>query len=302
VDERQKSELLREAGNVVFDCPMDRYTTFSVGGKAEALYRAGDIASLQRIVSYLASEGIPYRVIGKGSNLLILDGGIKGVMIMLCGELADFQREGGKKEQIRAGGGLALADLVRESTRLGLGGGEFLAGIPGTVGGAVAMNAGAWGREIQELITGIEIINATGDVTSLDRQHLDFAYRSLSLPGGAVITKVSLDLKQEPSEIVAGRVAEILKMRKAKQPLAFPSGGSVFKNPPNEFAGRLIEEAGLKGKRMGGAMISDQHANFIVNTGGAMASDILALMNLAREKVKARTGIDLEPEIQVVGF
>ncbi|MFH1487270.1 MAG: UDP-N-acetylmuramate dehydrogenase [Pseudomonadota bacterium] len=302
MDERQKSELLREAGNVIFDCPMDGYTTLSVGGKAEALYRAGDIVSLQRVVSYLACEEIPYRVIGKGSNLLILDGGINGVVITLCGELADFRPEAGKGEPIRAGGGLALADLIRKCTRRGLGGGEFLAGIPGTVGGAVAMNAGAWGGEIQELVTGIEIINATGDVASMDRHHLDFTYRCLSLPGGAVIIKVALDLKQETSEIVAGRVSEILKRRKAKQPLAFPSGGSVFKNPPNEFAGRLIEEAGLKGKRIGGAMISEQHANFIVNTGGAMASDILALMNLAREKVKARTGIDLEPEIQVVGF
>ena len=303
MDEGQKTEILHIGGKELeFDCPMKQYTTFRVGGRADVLYRAGDIETLQKMVSYLAEEDIPYMVLGKGSNLLVMDRGIKGVVITLCGGLAALEKGNGRDAAIRVGSGMSLADLIGDCGRMGLGGAEFLAGIPGTVGGAVAMNAGAWGEEIESIVSGIEVVDKHGQLTYRSRSGLDFSYRSLTLSSGTIITKVDLALKRQSPALITGRIADYLKKRKSMQPLAYPSGGSIFKNPPKAFAGKLIEDAGLKGERVGGAVISDQHANFILNTGGAKASDILALMDLVREEVRERTGIDLEPEIKVVGL
>jgi UDP-N-acetylmuramate dehydrogenase len=178
---------------------------------------------------------------------------------------------------------------------------EFLAGIPGTVGGAVAMNAGAFGQETGSRLRYVELLMPGGEPATWDPSRLNLGYRKASLPEGSVIVFAGFELQYEKREVIFSRIASYLKDRKEKQPLDCPSGGSIFKNPPRDYAGRLVEIAGLKGKKIGGAMISTRHANWIVNTGEARASDVLALMDLARQVVKDKTGIELEPEIRVVG-
>jgi UDP-N-acetylmuramate dehydrogenase len=283
---------------VHFDCPMGPHTTFRVGGKVEALGEVKDLSRLKAVLSFANREHLSCLVVGKGSNLLVKDQGLKGMALLLKGELEGVEA---KESTIDAGGGLGLLELVRFSQKKGLAGLEFLAGIPGTVGGAVVMNAGAWGKSTGDVLTGVEILTADGREVTLNRSALEFGYRKAVLPSGAVVVKARFKGTPDRPEAIAERVHEYMERRKAGQPLEYPSAGSVFKNPPNDYAGRLIESAGLKGMSVGGAMISDKHANVIVNVGGASAEDILTLMETARQRVKEQTGIELEPEIKVVG-
>jgi UDP-N-acetylmuramate dehydrogenase len=302
MDEKQRQYLMEIAGEVLeYDCPMARYTTFRVGGKAEVLCPVETVERLQAVMAFLHQEAIPYLVIGRGSNLLVKDGGIEGVVLMLKGGLATIEKslEGGSI--VTGGGGLSITELLRYCGNEGLGGLEFLAGIPGTLGGAVAMNAGAWGQDVGARVGRVQLVMPHADVVTMTREDMHFSYRSSSTPRGAVIVAVELALDRVEPEEVTAKVETCLKERQEKQPLKHPSVGSIFKNPPNGYAGALIEKAGLKGKRIGGAMISPKHANWIVNMGGAQAKDILALMKLARQRVKEQTGIVLDPEIKVVG-
>jgi UDP-N-acetylmuramate dehydrogenase len=287
--------------NVAFDQPMERFTTFRVGGKVEAICFVEDSDSLETLLAYAGETGTPYLVVGKGSNLLVKDGGLRGLAIILRGKLATFERTGQKRDCVSAGAGLHLSGLLNACCREGLGGLEFLAGIPGTLGGAVTMNAGAWGKETGDVVIEVEMILRSGKRITEQRSNLEFSYRRLSMPPGGVIVKAGFQCVLENPDVVAQRVRRYQEMRKKTQPVEYPSGGSVFRNPGRDYAGRLIEQVGLKGSRIGGAMISTKHANFIVNTGGATAGDVLALMELARMKVKEETGVDLEPEIRVVG-
>ena len=298
--QREKLQAMVEK-NIRFDCPMDQYTTFRAGGRAEALCRVSDLEELCRVVSYLNREGIPYMVIGKGSNLLVRDEGFRGVMVTLQGEMANLREDPADPCTLLAGAGHGINGLLQYCMKKGLAGLEFLAGIPGTVGGALAMNACAWGKEIGPLVQEIRIVTAQGRIRDLDASQLKFSYRELEFPRGSVIIQAVIRLARDVPAQVAQRAAAYLRERKARQPLEHPSGGSVFRNPPKDHAGRLIEAAGLKGKRIGGAMISPKHANFIVNVGGATAGDILTLMGLARERVLEQTGIQLEPEIRIAG-
>jgi UDP-N-acetylmuramate dehydrogenase len=281
---------------------MDGYTTFRVGGQAEALYEAVDLEVLKRVLAYLDKEHIPYLVVGRGSNILVKDNGLEGLVILLGGSLARVEEKETDDISVLAGAGLHLVELLSYCRSSGLGGLEFLSGIPGTVGGAVVMNAGAFGEEIASRVKEIHVVNTRGDLIVKDRSsELEFSYRKLNMEKGSVIVRVLFRLTSEAEGTVAKRISDYLKRKKESQPLEYPSAGSVFKNPPDDYAGRLIEKAGLKGKKIGGAMISEKHGNFIVNTGGAKAKDILDLMYLAQETVKKETGIQLEPEIRVVG-
>lgn len=302
MNKRQKEELSRLGGEEVqFDCPMAQYTTFRVGGLAEALYETNDQEDLRQMVAYLNKEDIPYLVVGRGSNLLIKDEGLEGLAILLRGSLASVKQENKDDLTVFSGAGLHLAELLTYCRSSGLGGLEFLAGIPGTVGGAISMNAGAFGKEIGERVKEIHVVNPRGDVVVTKRSRLRFSYRALQIEKGSVIIGTCLIVNKNTEEIVAKLIAGYMKQRKETQPLEYPSAGSVFKNPPNDFAGRLIEQVGLKGTKIGGAIISEKHANYIINTGGAKAKDILKLMSIAQDKVRKETGIRLEPEIQVVG-
>lgn len=302
MDETQRRGLLGIMGeNIQFDRAMSEYTTFRIGGKADAICFVQGLGELQQVFSYLNKEKIPYLLVGKGSNLLVRDGGFKGAVIIMRGQLATFKQHEKNDRMVLAGGGLTLRDLVRFCSQRGLGGLEFLSGIPGTVGGAVTMNAGAFGRAMGDVVQQVDLVTPEGEFTSRNRSDLTFSYRESSIQEGSLVVRASLQCSQETSEIVSGRVAEYLTRRKVAQPLDYPSAGSVFRNPSNDHAGRLIEQAGLKGKKIGGAMISPKHANYIVNTGGAQAEDILRLMEMAKEKVREATGVELEPEIKVVG-
>lgn len=303
MNEAQKRELSRLCGGRIrFDVPMSEHTTFRAGGRAEALYEAHEAEELRKALQFLKRESIPYLVCGGGSNLLVRDGGLEGAAIRLTGALADLARDDGQAPNVLlAGGGLSLARLLAFCRREGLGGLEFLAGIPGTVGGAVAMNAGAFGKETSEAVEAASILSPSGETALKTREELAFSYRRLEMQAGSVILQTRFSLEREAPETVSKRIAQNLERRKARQPLGRPSAGSVFKNPPGEFAGRLIERAGLKGETRGGAMISQEHANFIVNRGGAAAEDILALVRLAQERVRQETGLELELEIRVVG-
>ena len=237
--------------------------------------------------------------------MLVKDEGINGVMILLKGSLATI-RESIENSLLWAGGGVHLSDLMNRCRQRGLSGLEFLAGIPGTVGGAVVMNAGAFGEEINEKIEAVWLVGSEGAEIERHRSKLKFSYRSLHLEPGQLVTNTCFRLTRTGPEAVSEKMKGFLGTRKETQPLEYPSAGSVFKNPPGApfskpGAGRLIEQAGLKGKRVGGAMISEKHANWIVNTGGATSKDILALMKLIRQEVKRTAGIDLEPEIRILG-
>jgi len=297
------SEKIRTIGGeaVSFDVPMSRYTTFGVGGNAEVVFKAKRIEALREMVCFLTDDGIPYLVVGRGSNLLVGDGGIKGVVILLNEGLASIEPNSPGKPNVKAGAGVALNTLVNFCLEKGLAGLEFLAGIPGTLGGGVAMNVGAWGREIKDVIMEITILTAEGAVQRMAGNGLRFQYRGLDLPEGSILLDGSVRLHFDRPASVKKRVISYLDDRKKRQPLDARSAGSVFKNPEGDYAGRLIEAAGLKGRRVGGAMISREHANFIVNTGGASAADIEALMDLAVETVMDMFKVKLIPEVRRVG-
>lgn len=302
MDETQRRGLVEMMGeNIQFDRAMSEYTTFRIGGKADAICFVHGLGELQQVFSYINREKIPYLLVGRGSNLLVRDGGFKGAVIIMRGQLATIKQHEKNDQVVVAGGGLTLSDLVKFCSHRGLGGLEFLSGIPGTVGGAVTMNAGAFGRAMGDVVQQVDVVTPEGEITSRNRSDLAFSYRESSIQEGSLVVRASLQCSQETPEIVSGRVAEYLTRRKVTQPLEYPSAGSVFRNPPNDYAGRIIEQTGLKGKKIGGAMISPKHANYIVNTGGAKAEDVLRLMEMAKEKVREAKGIELEPEIKVVG-
>ncbi len=287
--------------DVRFDRPMRLYTTFRVGGNAAALVRAGSLEVLRHTHAYAGAAGIPWVVVGKGSNLLVSDRGFPGVVIRLRGALAEVIGDEGEGV-LSAGGGATNRRVLDLCVCKGLGGLEFLAGIPGTAGGAVATNAGAWGGSTGEALRRVELLTEGGEVENFPAGALLFSYRGCSLPAGSVVTRALFGVRREAPGRVRERIDRNLEGRRRSQPLRFPSAGSVFRNPPEGSAWRLVAEAGLRGKRIGGAEISRLHANFIVNRGGATAEDIFSLMNLARESVLRRTGIELEPEIRTVGF
>lgn len=302
MDERQKSELCKILDHAVqFNADLKGYSTFRVGGSAEAICFAGDLSVLSGLMSFLSKERLPWLVVGKGSNILFGDKTIEGVVIILKEKLAQVERSIEEDRVLTAGGGLSIGKLLSYCMQTGFSGLEFMSGIPGTVAGAVIMNAGAHGGEIGDRVTGVGIVTDNGRELYLNRSQISFSYRASSIPMNAIVYEVTLELEIEDSGIIRERIDNCLTRRKESQPLDQPSCGSVFKNPPGEYAGRLIEQAGLKGKRVGDAMVSHKHANFIVNTGNARASDIMELMALITSEVKEKTGIKLESEIRVVG-
>lgn len=283
-----------------FDVDASRLTSLRVGGRADALAAPPDRASLAALLRLCARHGIPRRVIGRGFNTIVRDEGVDGVLIQLSALKRLEERPDGA---VRVEAGVSHASLTRFCRDRGLAGLEFGAGIPGSIGGWIAMNAGIPERETGEVVRELEVMSPAGrKLRHLPRERLGFAYRRLGgLAPGSVIVSALLAVHVANREQVDAEVARMLAKRSDSQPLDVPSCGSVFKNPRGSYAGRLIEAAGLKGERHGGAQISTRHANFIVNTGGATASDVLALIGHARAAVRLRTGILLEPEVRIFG-
>jgi UDP-N-acetylmuramate dehydrogenase len=289
-------------GMLHFDQPLARYTTFGIGGPAACLYEPADFQGLPPVLAFLNREAIPYVVIGNGSNVLFTDKGFNGMVVVMGAGISEFTfEERINGPSITAGAGLPISALVSKCSAKGLSGLEFLTWIPGTVGGAVAMNAGAFGHETSQAVAEVHVLSPEGDLVVYRKASLSFGYRCSNIMPGHVIARVVFHVTHAGNADVAGTVARYGRLRREKQPLGMRSAGSIFKNPPGRYAGALIEAAGLKGERLGGAMISTVHANFIVNIGGAGSEDVLGLVELTKRKVYAMAGIDLELEIRVIG-
>lgn len=284
--------------------PLSGYTTFQVGGPAEALALPGDESELVALLGRCRSEALALTVLGGGANTLVRDGGVRGVVICLAkgfrGLALDRDAPGGPV--IEAGAGVKIPALVRFAAEGGWEGVECLSGVPGTVGGALAMNAGGAERFIGEAVESVRWIRlAQGGAEELAAREIRFSYRSARLPEPGIVSGVRFRVAQGEPEKLRALLQRDARSRRERQPWGLPCAGSVFRNPPGARAGLLVEEAGLKGKRVGGAEVSEVHGNFIVNRGGARAADVLALIDLVRGEIKRRHGIELMLELQVIG-
>lgn len=289
------------SGGIFLDEPLAGHTSLKVGGKADVFISPGNIEELGRIIAYLGGRKIPFIPLGNGTNILIKDKGYRGAVISLAGLRGIRRQDAAADVFLQAGAGVSLGDLVGFSLEAGLEGMEFCAGIPGSIGGAAMMNAGAYGREMKDCVRAIGVIGADGQVSTLSRDGLIFRYRGLELPPGSIIGEVTLVLKRGQKDQIKSKIEAILAKRRERHPLDYPSAGSIFKNPPGRAAGRIIEDLGLKGRRMGEAQVSHRHGNFIVNLGGAKASDILGLIELIKDAAWVRLGIRLETEVRIAG-
>lgn len=277
--------------------PMGRYTSWRVGGPADRLYLPRDQEDLRQFLAHWRQGPVTW--VGMGSNLLVRAGGIRGTVVIMAGALNDMQQV--DQVTVRAGAGVSCAKLARFCANAGLAGAEFLAGVPGTLGGALAMNAGAHGGETWPLVKKVELLDADGNLQERVPADFQIGYRSVQGMADACFVAAELSLRPEDPAIVNRRIRDWLARRAETQPLDMPSCGSVFRNPPGDHAARLIETCGLKGRRIGGAQISEKHANFIVNTGTASPADIEMLIHEVGEIVEQRTGIRLHPEVRVLG-
>ena len=287
--------LLR--GRVATDAPLGPLTSFGIGGPAALLATPEDAGDLRTALGFAREEGLPVHVLGGGSNTLVRDGGVRGLVIRPAA-FQELRRDG---NTLRAGAGVRVGRLLAFCATQGLAGLEILSGVPGTVGGALWGNAGAWGGSIGDTVREVDLVTAAGEDKVLAREAIPFRYRGSGLPPGAVITAGTFSLAAGVPAEIRHRISGYLIQRNAKQPVRFRSAGSIFKNPPGDHAGRLVEASGLKGRRIGNAMISEQHGNFIVNLGGATAADVLALIRLAQEGVRQASGVALELEIRIIG-
>ncbi|MBE9531338.1 MAG: UDP-N-acetylmuramate dehydrogenase, partial [Proteobacteria bacterium] len=278
---------------------MKDYVSLKIGGNADVMAFPQDAADLRELVKFAWTKKFPLFYLGGGTNILVRDKGIRGIVINLNEGMKDITFLDDKK--VIAGSGVKLTELLKQCGEKGLSGLEFSVGIPGVLGGAVVMNAGCYGREMCDVVEGVEIIDKKGKKGFLSNAELGFDYRKSKLPEGAVVVKVHLALSAADPADIKARIKELRAKRKESAPVARPNAGSIFKNPEGKSAGQLIDEAGLKGLSAGGAKISPEHANYIVNNGGAKAADVLSLMATIRDKVYSSTGVMLEPEIKVIG-
>jgi len=296
-----RSELEQALGDrVQFAVPLSRYTSLRVGGPAGAIAAPADRDELARLLGICSRRGIPHAVLGSGFNTIASDSGFDGVVIrMNSWRRLEEEAEG----RLRAESGVSHSQITNFCVERGLSGLEFACGIPGSVGGWIAMNAGIPEREVKDAVLEVEVMEPDGaSPQHLRRDELDFTYRALrGLADGALIVSALFEVREKSPALVRSEVDRLLAKRSDAQPLNRPSCGSVFKNPPGDFAGRLIESVGLKGRRIGGAEISQLHANFITNLGGATAGDVQALIEEAQKQVYDATGIRLLPEVRILG-
>jgi UDP-N-acetylmuramate dehydrogenase len=285
-------------GEVRFKEPLGFHTSLRIGGAADIFVVPQDVEDIRHALVFAEREQLPVAVLGGGNNLLIKDRGVRGVVIKIEGCLGRAEFHG---EEAVAGAGVSLSALIREAAAQNLGGIESLVGIPATIGGALAMNAGSADGAIGDFVAAVYFLHPDASLGELKPTGGAFTYRSFELPPGAVLVGCRLQLQRRPLAEIQKEIKQRLKQKKATQPLALASAGCVWRNPAGDTAARLIERAGLRGKRLNGAEISSKNANFIVNRGGATAADILALMELTRDRVHAHFGLTLEPEIRVIG-
>lgn len=287
---------------VLYDEPMSNYTSLRVGGKADALVVINSEEQLSKIVNRLKNENIDFFPAGNLTNIIIRDGGYRGVILLMTGlKKVVCQRFLDGRQVIFAEAGASLDSVISLALAEELTGMEFCAGIPGSVGGAVRMNAGAYGKEMKDVLEKIYLLDVDGTKKDLHRQDISFGYRKINLPLQTIILAAKFRVEKGETKSIKNRMKEIMQWRREKHPLEYPSAGSVFKNIPGQPAGKIIEELGIKGKSCGDAQISPKHANFIVNKGKAKAADVLKLIAFVQEKVKKEKNINLETEVVIIG-
>ncbi|HOQ36340.1 MAG TPA: UDP-N-acetylmuramate dehydrogenase [Acetivibrio sp.] len=286
-------------GNIKLDEPMKKHTSFKVGGPADILVTPVSVSQLGEVIKLCQRENVPLLVMGNGTNLIVSDKGIRGVVIKVYDNLRECIVE---NDTIRAYGGILLSKLASIALENELTGLEFASGIPGTLGGAVAMNAGAYGGEMKDVVVETEYMDKNGEIKVLRKEEHEFGYRSsfIQRQSGIVIRSV-LQLKKGNKDDIKALMRELTKRRQDKQPLDMPSAGSIFKRPEGYFAGKLIEDSGLRGYQIGGAQVSNKHCGFIVNTGNATARDIINLIKHVQETVRRKFGVEMQTEVKIVG-
>jgi UDP-N-acetylmuramate dehydrogenase len=300
VTDEQARQLAKSFnGRIALNEPMRKYTSFQIGGPADVLAEPHDMRSLSAVLRWGWNEGLPVFVLGNGTNLLVADEGIRGVVVRIGPGLDDVRFDG---DRVHAMAGVSLPALARACADRGLAGLEWAVGIPGSLGGAMAMNAGAYSHTVGDVVREVTTLLLDGSISVKTCEEMQFAQRSSRLSHGDLVAcEAMLQLERGNPEEIRRQMSEYMKDRKIKQPLHLPSAGCVFQNPSGRGAGRYIDGAGLKGLRVGGAEVSHVHANFIVNVGDATARDVLILMNVVRRSVYDKFGVELVPEIRVVG-
>ena len=287
------------AKELLLEEPMAKHTSFRIGGPADVLAQPGNEAELAALLKRAAAHAMPVTLVGNGSNLLVRDMGIRGLVIKLSNLFSSITVAG---NVLTFGSGISLAMASKKAASLSLSGLEFAVGIPGTVGGAVYMNAGAYDGEMAKVVASVQVMDRQGQSSQLKAEELDFSYRHTALQNsGLIVTSVTVSLQPGEAESIKAKMDDFSQRRIAKQPLELPSAGSMFKRPVGYFAGTLIEQTGLKGYTVGGAQVSQKHAGFVVNVGGATAKDVLQLISDVQSKVFAAHGVRLEPEVLVLG-
>jgi UDP-N-acetylmuramate dehydrogenase len=289
----------RFGGRVRFAEPLSRHTSFRIGGPADAWIEVETVDEIRTLTDLAARTAVPLVIFGGGTNVLVSDNGIRGLVVKLGRPFAVIDwRDGG---QVRVGAAAPFKKLVTEAAARGLSGLEFAEGIPGSIGGGLLMNAGAFGGEIAQALVAVHGVDQREGVQVLPRTALRVGYRFFDLPPGFVVTHVDFALRPDDPVAIRARIGDAKQRRERHQPLGWPNAGSIFKNPPGAYAGRLIESAGLKGRRVGGAMVSERHANFIVNVDRATAADVRRLMDEIADTVWKANAVRLTPEIKLVG-
>ena len=287
------------AKELLLEEPMAKHTSFRIGGPADMLAQPGNEAELAELLKRAAHHAVPVTLVGNGSNLLVRDKGIRGLVIKLSNLFSSITVAG---NVLTFGSGISLAMASKKAASLSLSGLEFAVGIPGTIGGAVYMNAGAYDGEMAKVVTSVQVMDRQGQSSQLKADELDFSYRHTALQNsGLIVTSVTVSLQPGEAESIKAKMDDFSQRRIAKQPLELPSAGSMFKRPVGYFAGTLIEQTGLKGYTVGGAQVSTKHAGFVVNVGGATAKDVLQLISDVQARVLAAQGVQLEPEVLVLG-
>lgn len=294
-----KNEICSLAEHVFFDEPMKKRTTFRIGGPADIFVEAQNTDEIIAVVNYCKSHNIPFMIMGNGSNMLVSDKGIRGVVIQVGKRMNEVKIDG---ETVDAQAGIMMSSLSSIILKAGLSGFEELSGIPGTLGGGIYMNAGAYGGELKNVIVSVTYIDRAGNIKTSPCSELDFSYRhSMFEEGGYVILSCILKLHKGNAEEIAAKMQDYTNRRNEKQPISMPSAGSTFKRPEGFFAGKLIQDSGLKGFSIGGAQVSEKHSGFIINTGNASACDVLALIKHVQDTVFCKFGVKLEPEVRLIG-
>lgn len=293
-------DLIKIVGseNVLQNEPMSKHTTFRIGGNADVFVTPNTTESLEAIISYVTNNNIPYYIIGNGSNLLVKDNGFRGVIIQLYKKFANIVVN---DNVITAQAGALLSTVAKTALNNSLTGMECLSGIPGTIGGAVCMNAGAYGGEMKDIVVKTKVIH-NGKIETISNNDSDFGYRkSKIMSENMIVVETVLSLKKGNKEEIQSKMSELLTQRNSKQPVELPSAGSTFKRPEGYFAAKLIDDSGLRGYSVGKAQVSPKHCGFVVNNGGATAKDVLTLMHNVSSVVEDNFGVKLEPEVRIIG-